>query len=408
MAFLLAAAAAGEVQQAQAAAAAGGAEGGADAAAGALSLARSYLQQARSAAALLQGRQAAEGEQGTGADPKSDVYLLLLVHGGGLACWAGRAAGASLALAMQSWVLLCHRRCPSPSVVPPLHLHLPLPSQDFKLCCLAGDVGAQVETLERCKALPAFGAEHFAMAAGLARGAAGPEPRGRGGRGADVVLAAEAARLHRLTQQAVLDYPAVAAVSMGAWGCAGTGVPVLRLCCAAALPPASGGAHLSGLPLPGPSGAAHAAGAEPQRRRPPAAAGRGGGAAVGGAARRVSGAGRRGGCLAEWGALPPYGPDLCPAAAARLPPGAALAGDHCVEPRRDARAFRARHGGGAVPGLGGGRAALRCAAGGAVPGVGVAAGIGQAAVVGGLESRHTWAALGTAVRGVFLVEFVLA
>ena len=91
--------------------------------------------------------------------------------------------------------------------------------QDFHLCCLAGDQGAQLEALERCKALPAFGAAQFARAVALARaqgaGASG-EQGGSTDRGClEVVRAAEAARLQRLAQQAPLDYAAVASVRGG-------------------------------------------------------------------------------------------------------------------------------------------------------------------------------------------------
>lgn len=92
--------------------------------------------------------------------------------------------------------------------------------QEFKLACLGGDKAAQLAALDRARALPAFGASHFAMAAAMARAGAtgGKGSNGGGGGGAsgggqEVVRAAEGARLHRLTQQAPLDYPAVAVVS---------------------------------------------------------------------------------------------------------------------------------------------------------------------------------------------------
>lgn len=95
------------------------------------------------------------------------------------------------------------------------------PPQDFRLACLSQDTAAQLEVLERCKALPAFGAEHFAMAAAVARGCASggavtgsASPAGS----LEVCRAAEAARLQRLTQQAPMDYAAVAAVSSAAVG----------------------------------------------------------------------------------------------------------------------------------------------------------------------------------------------
>ena len=92
--------------------------------------------------------------------------------------------------------------------------------QDFRLACLSRDAAAQLEALERCKAQPAFGAEHFAMAAAMARGGAGADAsgagRGGGGSGTEVCRAAETARLQRLTQQTPMDYAAVAAVR-GGW-----------------------------------------------------------------------------------------------------------------------------------------------------------------------------------------------
>ena len=60
------------------------------------------------------------------------------------------------------------------------------------------------------QALPAFGAEHFGMAADLARG--GGSGSAQQGLSLEVCRAAEAARLQRLTQQAPLDYAAAAAV----------------------------------------------------------------------------------------------------------------------------------------------------------------------------------------------------
>ena len=94
MAFLMAAASACEVfesqRAAQAAASGGSAEAGAPVshASGSLNLARSYMQQARSAAAGLLTQQALGGGDAAGAaagDPKSDVYLLLLVSTAGCA-----------------------------------------------------------------------------------------------------------------------------------------------------------------------------------------------------------------------------------------------------------------------------------------------------------------------------------
>lgn len=94
----------------------------------------------------------------------------------------------------------------------------PLRSQDFRLACLSQDTAAQLESLERCKALPAFGAEHFAMAAAVARGCSSGTDASTAGcpGGMEVCRAAEAARLQRLTQQAPMDYGAVAAVSTAA------------------------------------------------------------------------------------------------------------------------------------------------------------------------------------------------
>ena len=63
------------------------------------------------------------------------------------------------------------------------------------------------------QALPAFGAEHFGMAADLARGGGCDSGSAQQGRSLEVCRAAEAAHLQRLTQQAPLDYAAVAAVS---------------------------------------------------------------------------------------------------------------------------------------------------------------------------------------------------
>lgn len=63
------------------------------------------------------------------------------------------------------------------------------------------------------QALPAFGAEHFGMAADLARGGSDGSGARQQGRSQEVCRAAEAARLQCLTQQAPLDYAAVAAVS---------------------------------------------------------------------------------------------------------------------------------------------------------------------------------------------------
>ncbi|KAI7839840.1 hypothetical protein COHA_006425 [Chlorella ohadii] len=165
LAFLMAAASACEVHEAAAvpdAAQQPPAEGGArPAASGALNLARSYLAQSRAAGAALAAAQAMEGQQ-AGADPKSDVFAALL---------------------------------------------------DFRLACLSQDTAAQLESLERCKALPAFGAEHFAMAAAVARGCSSGTDASTAGRpgGMEVCRAAEAARLQRLTQQAPMDYGAVAA-----------------------------------------------------------------------------------------------------------------------------------------------------------------------------------------------------
>ncbi|PRW59549.1 MFS general substrate transporter [Chlorella sorokiniana] len=167
LAFLMAAASACEVHEATAASNAAqqpaAAEGGArPASSGALNLARSYLAQSRAAGAALAAAQAMEGAQ-AGADPKSDVFAALL---------------------------------------------------DFRLACLSQDTAAQLEALERSKALPAFGAEHFAMAAAVVRCCASARAdAGSAGRGGsqEVCRAAEAARLQRLTQQAPMDYAAVAA-----------------------------------------------------------------------------------------------------------------------------------------------------------------------------------------------------
>jgi hypothetical protein len=103
MAFLMAAAAACEVFESQSAAQsdadvapaeAGGGTGGH--VSGSLNLARSYMQQARSAAAGLLAQQALQGGDaaaaaGAAGDPKSDVYLLLLVSAAGSLqeCWGG-------------------------------------------------------------------------------------------------------------------------------------------------------------------------------------------------------------------------------------------------------------------------------------------------------------------------------
>ncbi|EFN50881.1 hypothetical protein CHLNCDRAFT_141680 [Chlorella variabilis] len=211
MAFLMAAACACEVheaqlaqqlqqQQQQAEAGAGGGGGAADSApapgaanpgaasapahggSASLSLSRSYLTAARGAAAGLDTQQAVagveaaagagEGQAGPGGDAKADVYLLLL---------------------------------------------------DFKLCLLGGDVAGQLQALARARALPAFGAHHFGMAAALARGGSRSGGGGGSGRGLgtgpaplppsspEVCRAAEAARLHRLTQDTPLDYAAAAA-----------------------------------------------------------------------------------------------------------------------------------------------------------------------------------------------------
>ena len=97
--------------------------------------------------------------------------------------------------------------------------------QDFRLACLSQDTAAQLESLERCKALPAFGAEHFAMAAAVARGCAGSGSDASTAsrpRSMEVTRAGEAARLQRLTQQAPMDYAAVAAVSVV--------LPLLHVC----------------------------------------------------------------------------------------------------------------------------------------------------------------------------------
>ena len=99
------------------------------------------------------------------------------------------------------------------------------PAHDFKLCLLGGDVAGQLQALARARALPAFGAHHFGMAAALARGGSRSGGGGGSGRGLgtgpaplppsspEVCRAAEAARLHRLTQDTPLDYAAAAAVS---------------------------------------------------------------------------------------------------------------------------------------------------------------------------------------------------
>ncbi|KAL4424385.1 hypothetical protein ABPG75_001686, partial [Micractinium tetrahymenae] len=168
LAFLMAAASACDVYTEQAAAEAapaGASEAGAaqQAAEGpgsapSLSLARSYLRQARVAAAALaaeEGQLGGEGGQ-QGGDPKSDVFLHLL---------------------------------------------------EFKLAWLAGDTAAQQEALSRARALPAFCAQHFAMAAAWARAGrhAGGQPSCP-----EVAKAALEGRLQRLTAQAPMDCAAVA------------------------------------------------------------------------------------------------------------------------------------------------------------------------------------------------------
>ena len=96
MAFLMAAAAACEVFESQSSAQADAAGAPAEAggtgsrATGSLNLARSFMQQARSAAAGLLTQQALLGGEaaaaaGAAGDPKSDVYLLLLVSANVLA-----------------------------------------------------------------------------------------------------------------------------------------------------------------------------------------------------------------------------------------------------------------------------------------------------------------------------------
>lgn len=222
LAFLMAATSACEVHESAAATGAAqqqpGAEGGArPTSSGALNLARSYLAQSRAAGAALQAAQAMEGQQG-GADPKSDVFAALLVSG-----WMGWCVSMAILLAGGGSML---RAVQHPAFMPlvetqfrPGYIACPHPPQDLRLACLSQDTATQLEALERCKALPAFGAEHFTMAAAVARGCAS----GGAGTGSaspagslEVCRAAEAARLQRLTQQVPMDYAAVAAVSSAA------------------------------------------------------------------------------------------------------------------------------------------------------------------------------------------------
>ena len=188
-----------ESHQQQAAAAASGADAR-PTPASSLTLARSYLQAARAAGAGLATRAAlasAAGGEAAGqqaGDAKTDVYLLLLVGGAGGCCWCG---GSELAAAVAPLVVCrpgTSRAC----------------LQDFKLCALAGDTSAQLAALDSARASPTFGAQHFAMAAALARGGA---PEGRP-HTPEVCRAAEAARLQRLAEATPLDYAAAAAVRL--------------------------------------------------------------------------------------------------------------------------------------------------------------------------------------------------
>lgn len=221
LAFLMAATSACEVHEAAAAPEAAQqppAEGGGrPASSAALNLARSYLAQSRAAGAVLAAAQATEGQQ-AGADPKSDVFGALLVGvparkpgilgRGCRSAFGGDVAQPSLLAAAASRCAAPGRNTASAPLACP---------QDFRLACLSQDTAAQLQALERCQALPAFGAEHFAMAAAVARGcASGGADAGTAGRtgSMEVCRAAEAARLQRLTQQAPMDYAAVAAVSI--------------------------------------------------------------------------------------------------------------------------------------------------------------------------------------------------
>lgn len=84
--------------------------------------------------------------------------------------------------------------------------------QEFKLAWLAGNAQGQLEALARARALPAFGAQHFAMAAAWARAGqpAGAQPC------TDVIKAALEGRLQRLTAQAPMECAQVAEVRQGA------------------------------------------------------------------------------------------------------------------------------------------------------------------------------------------------
>ncbi len=83
---------------------------------------------------------------------------------------------------------------------------------------MAGNTKGQLEALSRAQALPAFGAQHFAMAAAWARAG---QPGG-GQPCIEVIKAALEGRLQCLTAQAPMECAAVAEVSRGTPGLATT------------------------------------------------------------------------------------------------------------------------------------------------------------------------------------------